>query len=32
MDDLVAKLKADPGAVSWGGGSAGGADHITRRR
>ena len=29
MDDLVARLKADPGAVSWGGGSAGGADHIT---
>ncbi len=29
IDDLVAKLKADPGAVSWGGGSAGGADHIT---
>jgi putative tricarboxylic transport membrane protein len=29
MADLVAKLKADPGAVSWGGGSAGGADHIT---
>jgi putative tricarboxylic transport membrane protein len=29
MDDLVAALKADPGAVSWGGGSAGGADHIT---
>ena len=29
MNDLVAKLKADPGAVSWGGGSAGGADHIT---
>jgi putative tricarboxylic transport membrane protein len=28
LDDLVAKLKADPGAVSWGGGSAGGADHI----
>ena len=28
VDDLVAKLKADPGAVSWGGGSAGGADHI----
>ncbi len=26
--DLVAKLKADPGAVSWGGGSAGGTDHI----
>lgn len=29
MADLVAKLKEDPGAVSWGGGSAGGADHIT---
>jgi putative tricarboxylic transport membrane protein len=29
IDDLVAKLKADPGAVSWAGGSAGGADHIT---
>jgi putative tricarboxylic transport membrane protein len=29
MDDLVAALKADPGAVAWGGGSAGGADHIT---
>jgi putative tricarboxylic transport membrane protein len=28
MDDLVAALKADPGAVSWGGGSAGGVDHI----
>ena len=28
IDDLVAKLKADPGAVSWGGGSAGGTDHI----
>ena len=28
MADLVARLKADPGAVSWGGGSAGGADHI----
>ncbi len=28
MDDLVAKLKADPGSVSWGGGSAGGTDHI----
>ncbi|CDZ68478.1 Bug family protein [Neorhizobium galegae bv. orientalis] len=27
--DLVAKLKANPGAVSWGGGSAGGTDHIT---
>jgi len=29
MDDLVAALKADTGAVSWAGGSAGGADHIT---
>ncbi|WP_240232295.1 Bug family tripartite tricarboxylate transporter substrate binding protein [Devosia lacusdianchii] len=29
LDDLVAKLKADPGAVAWAGGSAGGADHIT---
>jgi putative tricarboxylic transport membrane protein len=28
LADLVAKLKADPGAVSWGGGSAGGTDHI----
>ena len=28
MAGLVAKLTADPGAVSWGGGSAGGADHI----
>jgi putative tricarboxylic transport membrane protein len=28
MADLVAKLQADPGAVSWGGGSAGGTDHI----
>jgi putative tricarboxylic transport membrane protein len=27
--DLIAKLKADPGSVSWGGGSAGGTDHIT---
>jgi putative tricarboxylic transport membrane protein len=26
--DLMTKLKADPGAVSWGGGSAGGTDHI----
>ena len=25
----VAKLKADPGSVSWAGGSAGGVDHIT---
>ncbi|HTN63132.1 MAG TPA: tripartite tricarboxylate transporter substrate binding protein [Devosia sp.] len=28
LDDLVAQLKADTGAVSWAGGSAGGADHI----
>jgi putative tricarboxylic transport membrane protein len=28
MQDLVAKLKEDPGAVSWAGGSAGGVDHI----
>jgi putative tricarboxylic transport membrane protein len=28
MADLVTKLKADPGTVSWGGGSAGGTDHI----
>ena len=28
LDDLVAKLKADPGSVTWGGGSAGGTDHI----
>ncbi|MBD8556682.1 tripartite tricarboxylate transporter substrate binding protein [Rhizobium sp. CFBP 8762] len=26
--DLIAALKADPGAVSWAGGSAGGTDHI----
>ena len=29
IGDLVAKLKENPGAVSWGGGSAGGTDHIT---
>jgi putative tricarboxylic transport membrane protein len=29
VEDLVAKLKADPGSVSWAGGSAGGVDHIT---
>ncbi len=29
MDDLVARLKEDTGAVSWAGGSAGGVDHIT---
>ena len=28
MDDLIARLKEDPGAVSWAGGSAGGVDHI----
>ena len=28
MADLVKVLKADPGKVSWGGGSAGGTDHI----
>lgn len=28
LDDLIAKLKADPGSVSWGGGGAGGVDHI----
>ncbi|MBK8085157.1 MAG: tripartite tricarboxylate transporter substrate binding protein [Devosia sp.] len=29
LADLEAKLKADPGSVSWAGGSAGGTDHIT---
>lgn len=28
MADLVAALKADPGSVSWGGGSGGGVDQI----
>jgi putative tricarboxylic transport membrane protein len=28
MADLLAKMKADPGSVSWGGGSTGGTDHI----
>ena len=28
LDDLVAELKADVGAVSWAGGSAGGAEQI----
>ena len=28
MADLAAKLKADPGSVSWAGGSTGGTDHI----
>jgi putative tricarboxylic transport membrane protein len=29
IGDLVDAMKADPGAVSWAGGSAGGVDHIT---
>ncbi len=29
INELVELMKADPGAVSWGGGSAGGVDHIT---
>ncbi len=28
MKELVDQLKANPGSVSWGGGSAGGTDHI----
>ena len=28
LADLMGKLKADAGAVAWGGGSAGGTDHI----
>jgi putative tricarboxylic transport membrane protein len=28
LADLITKFKADPGSVSWGGGSAGGTDHI----
>lgn len=28
LDDLIAALKEDPTAISWGGGSAGGTDHI----
>jgi putative tricarboxylic transport membrane protein len=28
LGDLVKAFKANPGAVSWGGGSAGGTDHI----
>jgi putative tricarboxylic transport membrane protein len=28
MADLIKAYKANPGAVSWGGGSAGGTDHI----
>ncbi|MES2145138.1 MAG: tripartite tricarboxylate transporter substrate binding protein [Pseudomonadota bacterium] len=29
INELVELMKADPGAVSWAGGSAGGVDHIT---
>ena len=28
LDDLIAAFQADPTAISWGGGSAGGTDHI----
>ncbi|HZW28672.1 MAG TPA: tripartite tricarboxylate transporter substrate binding protein [Trueperaceae bacterium] len=28
LQDLIDAFRADPGAVSWGGGSAGGTDHI----
>jgi putative tricarboxylic transport membrane protein len=28
LKDLIAQFKANPGSVSWGGGSAGGTDHI----
>ncbi|RJL02329.1 Bug family tripartite tricarboxylate transporter substrate binding protein [Paracoccus siganidrum] len=28
IDGLIEQLKADPGSVSWAGGSAGGTDHI----
>jgi putative tricarboxylic transport membrane protein len=28
LADLMEAFKADPGAISWGGGSAGGTDHI----
>ena len=28
LEDLIGKFKADPGSVSWGGGSAGGSDQI----
>lgn len=28
LDDLIQAFKKDPGSVSWGGGSAGGTDHI----
>jgi putative tricarboxylic transport membrane protein len=32
MQDLVAKLKADPGQVAWGLGSSGGVDHVLAGR
>jgi putative tricarboxylic transport membrane protein len=28
MKELVAQVKANPGSVAWGGGSAGGSDHL----
>jgi putative tricarboxylic transport membrane protein len=28
LSELIDKFKADPGSISWGGGSAGGTDHI----
>ena len=28
LGDLITAFKADPGSISWGGGSAGGTDHI----
>lgn len=28
LDDLIADFEADPTAISWGGGSAGGTDHL----
>jgi putative tricarboxylic transport membrane protein len=28
MKDLMARFKANPGSISWGGGRAGGADHL----
>src|ERR671918_758657 len=31
LDDLIAQFKDDPQSVSWGGGSAGGTDHILVR-
>lgn len=28
IDDLVARLRSDPGSISWAGGAAGGTDHL----